>query len=169
MELVSRMMDGSIPSPAKDALSRSAGPTFRVGQDQKIGYLQRIPILEGCTSRQLRAIARISEVWEAPAGQVLIQVGERGDGFFMIVDGSAHVEVSPQRRHRIGPGQFFGEMSLLDGGPRSATVMSDTPVRLLLIRRQDFSTLLKEVPALAHQIMVTLCQRVRQAEKALNA
>lgn len=169
MELVGRMMDGSIPPPDKDTLPRLVEPRFRVGQDQKIGYLQRIPILESCTNRQLRAIARIAEVREAPAGQVLTQIGEPGDQFFMIVDGSARAEVSPQQQHRIGPGEFFGEMSLLDGGPRSATVITDTPVRLLLIRRRDFSSLLKEVPALALQIMVTLCRRVRQAEKALNA
>ena len=169
MELVGRMMDGSIPPPDKDALPRSAEPTFRVGQDQKIGYLQRIPILESCTNRQLRAIARITEVLEAPPGQVLTRAGEPGDRFFMIVDGSAHVEVSPHEHHRIGPGEFFGEMSLLDGGPRSATVVTDTPVRLLLIHRRDFSNLLKEVPALTQRIMVTLCQRVRQAEKKLNA
>lgn len=169
MELVSRMMDGSIPSPDKDALPKSAGPAVRVGQDQKMGYLQRIPILEGCTSRQLRAIARITEVQEAPAGQVLTRVGETGDRFFLLVDGSAHVEVSGQPQHRIGPGEFFGEMSLLDGGPRSATVITDTPARLLLIHRRDFSELLKEVPALTQRIMVSLCQRVRQAEKALNA
>lgn len=169
MELVGRMMDGSIPSPDRQAPPDSAEPTARVGKDQKIGYLQRIPILEGCTNRQFRAIARITEVLEAPPGQVLTRAGEAGDQLFMLVDGSAHVEVTPQEQHRIGPGEFFGEMSLLDGGPRSATVVTDTPVRLLLIRRRDFSKLLKEVPALTQCILVTLCQRVRQAEKALNA
>ena len=101
MELVSRMMDGSIPSPDKEVPSGSAGPPLRVGRDQKIGYLQRIPILEGCTNRQLRSIARITEVLEAPAGQVLTRAGDPGDQFFMIVDGSARAEVSPQQHHRI--------------------------------------------------------------------
>jgi CRP-like cAMP-binding protein len=169
MELIGRMMDGSIPSPDRELLPESDEAATRISRDQKIAYLQRIPILEGLTTRQLRAIARITEVMEAPAGQVLTRVGEPGDRFFLLVDGSAHAEVTPDEHPRIGPGEFFGEMSLLDGGPRSATVVTDTPVRLLLIHRRDFSKLLREVPALTQRILVTLCQRLRQAERALNA
>jgi CRP/FNR family transcriptional regulator/CRP/FNR family cyclic AMP-dependent transcriptional regulator len=69
----------------------------------------------------------------------------------------------------MGPGAFFGEMSLLDGEPRSATVIADTAMRLLVISRRDFVTLLREVPSLTQQMLVTLCQRVRAAEKAATA
>lgn len=169
MELVSRMMDGSITAEDRGALSRSIGPLFRFGRDKKIEHLERVSILEGSTNRQLRAIARITQVVELSAGQVLTRGGEPGDRFFVIVDGAVRVEVSPDRQHRIGPGEFFGEMSLLDGGPRSATVITDTPARLLLINRRDFSRLLKEVPGLAERIMVTLCKRLRQAEQTANA
>ena len=168
MELVSRMMDGSIGGPTDPGVPSSAAPA-RLGQDQKITYLQRVQLFEGCSTRQLRAIARIAEVQEAPAGEVLARAGETGDRFFVIVDGAARIEVSAQKQHRIGPGEFFGEMSLLDGGPRSATVIADTAVRLLVIHRRDFVTLLREVPALTQQMLVTLCQRVRAAEKPLNA
>ena len=74
-----------------------------------------------------------------------------------------------RKRLRLGPGDFFGEMSLLDGGPRSATVVAETPLRLLVIPRRAFWTLLTKVPQLNQKILVTLSQRVRQAEKSLLA
>ncbi len=168
MELVSRMMDGSIGRPTDAEVPSSAAPA-KLGQDQKITYLERVQLFEGCSARQLRAIARIAEVQEGPAGEVLAATGDPGDRFFVIVDGAARIEVSAQKQHRIGPGEFFGEMSLLDGGPRSATVIADTAMRLLVIHRRDFVALLREVPALTQQMLVTLCQRVRAAEKTLNA
>jgi CRP-like cAMP-binding protein len=65
----------------------------------------------------------------------------------------------------LHPGAFFGEMSLLDGGPRSATVVADTPVRLLVIGRKHFAELLEDVPGLTHTLLTTLSRRVRQAEE----
>jgi CRP-like cAMP-binding protein len=141
----------------------------KIGRDAKADLLQRVPILAGCSKRQLRAISRIADVLEVPAGQVLARAGDTGDRFFFIVDGAARVEVTPDKHHRLGPGEFFGEMSLLDGQPRSATVVADTAVRLLVVERRDFWALLKEVPALTERILVTLCRRVRQAENALSA
>src|SRR5262245_7379667 len=167
MELVSRMMDGSIGGPI-DAGPGPEGTPARLGQDEKMTYLQRVHLFEACSTRQLRAIARIAEVHEVPAGEVLARVGEPGDRFFVIVDGSARVEVSPQSQGRIGPGAFFGEISLLDGEPRSATVVADTAMRLLVIPRRDFVTLLREVPSLTERMLITLCQRLRHAEKALS-
>jgi CRP-like cAMP-binding protein len=169
MEIVGGMMDGSISYPPNEPRETRIVFGPKLGQDQKIGYLERVPVLENCTRRQLRAISRIATVLETPAGQVLARAGEPGDHFFFIIDGAARVEVPPQSHHGVGPGEFFGEMSLLDGGPRSATVLADTPVRLLVVHRRDFWKLLKEAPALAEQILVTLSQRVRRAEKAVSA
>jgi CRP/FNR family transcriptional regulator, cyclic AMP receptor protein len=168
MELVSRMMDGSIAGPSDAGPSPSEAPA-KLRQDEKITYLQRVQLFEGCSSRQLRAIARIAEVQEVAAGAVLARAGDPGDRFFVIVDGAARIDVSAQNQSRIGPGQFFGEMSLIDGEPRSATVVADTAMRLLVIQRRDFMTLLGEVPALTERILVTLCQRVRRAERAITA
>src|SRR5438477_2399539 len=137
MELVSRMMDGSIGGPGESGLTSSDAPS-RLRQDEKMTYLQRVQLFEACSSRQLRAIARIAEVQGVPAGYVLAQAGEPGDRFFVIVDGAARIVVSAQQQSRIGPGEFFGEMSLLDGGPRSATVIADTAIRLLVVHRRDF-------------------------------
>jgi len=169
MEIVGRRMDGSISYPPQDPRDQPTAPLPELRHDQKMGYLQRVPVLENCTKRQLREISRITEVQEAPAGEVLARTGEPGEHFFFIVDGAAYVDVSPGNRPRVGPGEFFGEMSLLDGGPRSATVIADTPVRLLVIHRRDFRTLLKAAPALTERLLIALSQRVRRAENAITA
>ncbi len=167
MELVGRMMDGSIPYDVKGTLQPSAGPP--IGQDEKIERLQEVPIFRRCSRRQLRAVARITGVFDAPANTVLTRTGDAGREFFLILDGTARVEVSARKRLRLGPGDFFGEMSLLDGEPRSATVVAETGLRLLVIDSRNFWAVLNEVPELTHNIMATLSRRVRQAESSLNA
>ena len=142
---------------------------FRVGRDQKIRHLERVPIFEDCSMKQLRAIADISKIVEVPERTVLCRVGEPGDEFFVIVDGTALVTVSPQRTVRVRPGEFFGEMSLIDGEPRSATVKAETDLRLLVIDRIHFWTLLREVPELTERIFVALSRRIRQHEQSQNA
>jgi CRP-like cAMP-binding protein len=168
MELVSRILDGSISyTPRGEPRGRSFFGG-RISQDDKIDRLEEVGLLAGCSRRQLRAIARISEVIEVPAATVLARAGAPGEEFFLILDGSARVEVSPRKRSRLEPGQYFGEMSLLDGGPRSASVTAETPLRLLVIKRRDFTTLLKEAPEVTQSLLATLSQRVRQAEAALT-
>ncbi|MBI3625157.1 MAG: cyclic nucleotide-binding domain-containing protein [Candidatus Rokubacteria bacterium] len=139
------------------------------GREKKIKYLRKIPILQGCTRQQLVAVARISDITEVPAGTPLARAGDPGKEFFIILDGTARVQVPARKRSRLGPGDFFGEISLLDGEPRSATVVAETPLRLLVLNRPAFWALLTEVPQLSYKILVTLSRRVRQAEKSLRA
>ena len=164
MELVSRMMDGSISYDPKARLEpvSSGAP---VKQGDKVERLKDVRMFEECSQRQLRSIARIARVCDAPAGTMLTRADEPGDEFFLILDGSASVDVATEKRGPLRPGAFFGEMSLLDGGLRSATIVAETPVRLLVISRRNFSMLLKEVPGLTQSLLVTLSRRVRQAEE----
>ena len=167
MELVSRILDGSIPYSLRGGALGRLFPG-RVTQDDKMKRLEEVPLLEGCSQRQLRAVARITDVVEVDACTVLARAGQAGDEFFLILDGSARVDVSPRKRAKLKPGDYFGEMSLLDGGPRSATVTADTPLRVLVIKRRDFATLLREAPDLTQSLLATLSRRVRQAEQAFS-
>jgi hypothetical protein len=106
------------------------------------------PVLSGATVKQGDKIAR---VFDAPVGTMLTRADEPGDEFFLILDGTASVDVATETRGPLRPGAFFGEMSLLDGGPRSATIVAETPVRLLVISRRNFSVLLQR-GARAHPI-----------------
>jgi CRP/FNR family transcriptional regulator, cyclic AMP receptor protein len=167
MELVNRMMDAY--DDLRHTLPKPVLSGFRMAQDDKMERLQSVPMLEECTGRQLREVARITDVVEVPAGTVLTRAGDPGEEFFLIVDGSARVEVPGGNQGRLAPGAFFGEMSLLDGGPRSATVVAETPIRLLVIKRRNFATLLKAAPALTAKILATLSKRVRQLERSHRA
>jgi CRP/FNR family transcriptional regulator, cyclic AMP receptor protein len=168
MELIGRMLDGSIPYGDKGTPPHGLFG-FRISQDDKIDRLREVSLLEGCTRRQLRDVARIAEVREVAPGAVLTRKGERGDEFFLIVDGRARVVINSRKHGRLGPGDFFGEMSLLDGGPRSATVMAETAMRLLVIRRTDFARLMNDVPDLPRSLLAVLSRRLRQAEGAPTA
>jgi CRP-like cAMP-binding protein len=165
MELIGRMMDGSISYGDHGGLEPSSSG---LRQDDKIDRLEEVALFQSCNRRQLRHVARIADVFDAPAGSVLARAGAPGEEFFMILDGSARVEVLPKKQVQLGPGDYFGEMSLLDGEPRSATVVAETPLRLLVINRRNFSSLLNEVPGLTLNLLATLSKRVRQAEASLN-
>jgi CRP/FNR family transcriptional regulator, cyclic AMP receptor protein len=163
VELISRMMDGSIPYDPEGRLEPvSSGPGAK--QDDKIERLKEVSMFQECSLRQLRSVAKIARVFDVAAETVLTRAGEPGDEFFLIIDGTARVEVSADKQVPLRPGAFFGEMSLLDGGPRSATVVAATPLRLLVISRRHFSALLKDVPGLTDTLLVTLSRRVREAE-----
>ncbi len=167
MELVSRMMDGSISYDPKARLEPVlSGATVKEGD--KIERLKEVRIFEECSQRHLRSIARIARVFDAPAGTMRTRADEPGDEFFLILDGTASVDVATEKRGPLRPGAFFGEMSLLDGGPRSATIVAETPVRLLVISRRNFSVLLTDVPGLTQSLLMTLSRRVRQVEESME-
>ncbi len=140
-----------------------------LSRDEKIRHLRKIPIFQGCSRKQLVAVARIADITDVPAGKALTLAGEPGNEFSIILDGTARVGVWGRKRVRLGPGDFFGEMSLLDGEPCSATVVAETPLQLLVIPRRAFWAVLSKVPALTRQILIALSRRVRQAEKSLLA
>jgi CRP-like cAMP-binding protein len=169
MEFIGRVLDGSYGWDLGDLLRRSDDSEVRIPQDEKIRHLQKVDILADCTKKQLKAVAAISRVVEVPAGTTLTRAGESGEEFFFILDGSASVDVTRRKRVKLGPGEFFGEMSLLDGEPRSATVRAESDMRLLVILRRNFQTLLSEVPELTRTILIVLSRRLRDLERALNA
>lgn len=161
MELISRMMDGSV---SYDGEHRLEPVLSRAEVREAESRFKGVPIFEGCTRKQLRNVANIARIFDAPAGSVLTRAGDPGDEFFLILDGTVRVEVASGRYVLLHPGAFFGEMSLLDGGPRSATAVTDTPARFIVVDRANFSRLQREVPELTQTLLVTLSQRVRQIE-----
>lgn len=122
-----------------------------------------------CSDEELGRIADISTSVERPAGSILTKVGESGDSFFFIVDGRVSVETAAGAGDPLHSGDFFGEMSLIDGEPRSATVTALTDVRLLVVHRIHFWQLLDDAPDLLRRILAALSRRVRRLEQAANA
>jgi CRP/FNR family transcriptional regulator, cyclic AMP receptor protein len=97
------------------------------------------------------------------------QIGEPGDSFFIIIDGAVGVRTPVGAGSELHPGDFFGEMSLCDGEPRSATIVATTDLRLLIVDRSHFWRLLDETPELVRRILTILSRRVRRLEQTVHA
>src|SRR4029079_18458356 len=95
--------------------------------------LEDVRLFSKCTARQRRTIARHAQIAELPAGVELVREGEPGDALFVIIDGTAVVQQGGEELNRVGPGAYLGELAILDGEPRSATVVADSDVRVAVI------------------------------------
>jgi CRP-like cAMP-binding protein len=127
--------------------------------------LGNVPIFSGCTKRELSVIARAAKEVSHRAGTVIAREGERGIGLFLILEGECSVSIGGRTRAKLGPGDFFGEVALLDGGPRTATVTALTPVRLVGITGWVFRGLLMEHPSIALKTLEAVAGRLRSVSK----
>jgi CRP/FNR family transcriptional regulator, cyclic AMP receptor protein len=137
---------------------------FRKGRDAKLELLGNVRLFSPCNKRELARIAALVDEVEAPKGKVLVRQGDTGHECFVVVEGKAKATIRGKGTAVLGPGSFFGEMSLLDRGPRSATVTAETDMRLLVLGSREFSALVNEVPSVAVRMMRGLAERLRSAE-----
>lgn len=129
------------------------------------GRLAEVPIFSGCSKKDLTAIARVARQIDHPAGSVIAAEGEPGAGLFVIDQGEADVTIGGKRVNHLGPGDFFGEMALLDGGPRTATVTATTEVRVFAVTGWVFRGLLSEHPTISFRMLEVMAARLRSATK----
>lgn len=132
--------------------------------DDKQRLLQSVPLFRACSPKEIAYLARVSDEARVDAGTVLAQEGHVGQEFFLIVAGEALVLLPDGTRHDLGPGDFFGEMALLDNSPRVATVTAATDMDVIVLGAREFSSALAEVPSLARNILQVLAHRLREAE-----
>ena len=128
--------------------------------------LEHVRLFSRCTPRQRRTIARHAQIVDMPAGVELVRKGEPGDAMFVILDGTAVVKEDGVELNRVGPGAYFGELAILDGEPRSATVVSETDMTLAVIGIRMFRTLLREFSDIAEQLLIALAGELREARAA---
>jgi CRP/FNR family transcriptional regulator, cyclic AMP receptor protein len=136
----------------------------RRSKDAKVELLSNVPLFSACSKRDLRRIAALVDEIEVPEGKVLIRQGEPGWECFVIAEGKAKATIRGVGSTSLGPGDVVGEMSLLDHGPRSATVTAGTDMHLLVLGSRSFSTLIDDVPVVGRRIMAALAGRVREVE-----
>lgn len=134
------------------------------GKDYKLELLRKVPLFQGLSRKDLELVERLTDEIDVPAGKVLIKEGATGHEFFIVVDGSLRVERDGQLLRKLGPGDFAGEIALIDGGPRTATVVADAPSRLLVVGHREFFGLLAEYPDIQIQVLQALARRVRVSE-----
>ena len=134
-----------------------------------IERLRRIPLFSACTDGELELIASRTTEIHADAGEVLAREGRTGREFVVIVEGTAKVFVADRQVAVLGAGDFFGEVALLDNGPRTATVVADTDLVADVSSQQEFAELIEGAPTLARTLLVGLAQRLRAANLLLGA
>lgn len=126
--------------------------------------LRSLRLFAACSSRELDHVARIADEIHVDAGHRVVEQGDAGREAFVIIEGRAAVVIGTETIVELGPGMHFGELALLDGGARTASVDALTPMRLLVIHRPAFLGLLDENPAIARRIMATMASIIRDLE-----
>ena len=153
------------PDGAEEARAGGTVPS----RDARIRHLQRVLLFSGFNEDELRRVVELARIVEVPAGTVVTQIGEPGDTFCIIIDGAVAVRTPVGAGSELHPGDFFGEMSLLDGERRSATIVATTDLRLLSVDRAHFWRVLDETPDLVRGMLTILSRRVRRLEQTMHA
>lgn len=139
---------------------------IRRGSDRKVQLLSKVPLFSECTERELKKIASLADEIEVDKGTVLTKEGLPGRECFVVSEGRAKGTLRGKKLAAYGPGDVFGEMSLLDNEPRSATITADSEMVLFVVDSRSFWGLCEEAPSVTRKIMKSIAQRLRKVEKA---
>jgi CRP/FNR family transcriptional regulator, cyclic AMP receptor protein len=134
--------------------------------DARAAKLKAVPLFAHCTSKQIEFIITQVEDMDFAAGRVLCTEGKSGGDFFVLLSGAAEVTRKGRKIAKMAPGDFFGEIALVDGGPRTATVTTSAPSRCLVLGPRQFQNVLHQDADISHSIMKALTMRVREAGAA---
>ena len=126
-----------------------------------VDVLRAVPLFEGMTDRSIETISELAEPTTFPAGEALVREGEPGESFIVLTAGEATVEQGGRTLRTLHAGDFLGEISLVDGGPRTATVIATSPVEAMVVDRDGFGRLMEEFPAVRLDLLEALTRRLR--------
>jgi CRP-like cAMP-binding protein len=130
-----------------------------------VDHLRGIALFQSCSQKDLEKIARAGDEVTMPAGSLIVDQGQTGREAFVVLDGTVAVKRNGKRVATLGAGTMVGELSLLDHGPRTATVTCETDCRLFLISQRQFMAVLDQVPAMAHKLLASLAGRIRDLDR----
>ncbi len=129
-------------------------------KNAKIELLKRVPLFEDCSKRELDEIAAIADELAIQEGRELTREGATGQEFLVIIEGAADVKRKGRKVNSLGSGDFLGEIALVTGAPRTATVTTTKPSRMLVITARDFKSVLRRVPSLQLKVLEALASRL---------
>jgi CRP/FNR family transcriptional regulator, cyclic AMP receptor protein len=163
-----------VPSAIAKGGVRGRAPAGRGRTDRPLSrddlqMLADVPLFAGLSRRHLRRLADHADVTAFRDGETIVREGQAGGTFYVVVEGEAKVRRRDRTVGTLGPGEFFGEISLLDGGPRTADVVASTPVLAIRIFRQAFDRMLVEERGVAAKILAVVARRLRDSERSLRS
>jgi CRP-like cAMP-binding protein len=142
-----------------------AGGDVAGSRKEREELLEKVSMFSALNKKEVGRLAAVADERRVPSGTVLTKEGEPGDEFYVVAEGMAQASIKGRKVGSIPAGSFFGELSLLDEGPRTATVTAELPTRLVVITAKDFGRVLDDVPAISLKIMRGLASRIRQADE----
>jgi len=127
----------------------------------KVELLRNVPLFSDLSAKELMSLSRLMDEIDLKPGTVIIREGNTGGEFFIVLEGTIEVKRKGRRLARLGPGDYLGEIALIDHGPRTATAMVETDARLLVLASREFHSMLASDPRIENKILRTLAARVR--------
>jgi len=135
---------------------------------QGIDLLGQVPLFSSLSRRHLRQVAEHADIVSFRERETIVETGQPGGTFYVILEGEAKVVRGTRTLGRLDPGDFFGEISLLDGGPRTATVVAQTPVMAIRVFKRSFDKVVAQEPTVAAKILAVVARRLREAERSIS-
>jgi len=136
--------------------------------DTIVQMLQKTSLWSGLSNKDLKLIAKASKERNFETGETIVQKGQGGVGFYLVLEGSVEVRSNGTMLAKLGPGQFFGEMSVIDNEPRSADVVAVEPARCLILSAWSFNALMSENPRIAIKLLQEFVRRLRKANQSIS-
>jgi len=132
----------------------------RLRRDAKVDLISRVPLFAGCSKKELVTIANLADQIEWPEGKTVIREGSSGSEFFLLIEGTMSVSRGDRKLRDLEAGEWAGEIALITNAPRTATVVTTSPVRALVLTRGGFSDLIEDNPPIAAKVLASLGERV---------
>lgn len=136
---------------------------MKLRKDAKVELIRKIPLFKHCTGRELSEIAAIADELDLKEGTELTKEGKAGREFYAIVEGAADVLMGGKQINSVRQGDFLGEIALITGRPRTATVKATSPMRVLVITARDFRKLLEKHPEIQRKVLLSVAERLATA------
>ena len=134
-------------------------------RDDLISHLGEVPLFSKCSRRDLQTVIKHVEVLALHGGAQVISQGQAGDAFYVLLEGAAVVRRNGRKVGELGPGDYFGELALLDPAPRNADVVAAGDVEVARLDAGSFRTMLRSVPAMNERLLAGLARRIRDADR----
>ena len=133
-----------------------------------VDMLEKSPLWSGLGKQDFKAIVKMAKQHKFESGEIIVKKGEEGTGFYLVLDGAVEIRSDGNTISRLGPGHFFGEMSVVDAQPRSADVVAVEPSRVLVLSSWSFKSLVSERPRIAVKMLQEFVRRLRNTDRALS-
>jgi CRP-like cAMP-binding protein len=140
----------------------------RSEDDLVVDMLEKCSLWSGLDTQDLKAIVKVSKQQKFQSGETIVKKGDEGTGFYLVLDGAVEIRSDGKILSKLGPGQFFGEMSVVDTQPRSADVVAVEPSRVLFLSSWSFKSLISERPRIAVKMLQEFVRRLRNTDRALS-